>query len=66
MRPLFLPTRQARPVLWAGLALVLLGLAPATTRADVVLGNLISGGDVNNLVALSNSDLAAASLYHVK
>ena len=40
MKPLLLATKPAPPVLWAGLALVLLGLAPAVGRANVILGNL--------------------------
>ena len=49
MRALRFATKPATPVLWAGLALVLLGLAPAATRADVIIGNLgaVDGGNVS-------------------
>jgi len=59
MRPLLFASRSATPALTAGLALVLLTLAPAATRADVVLGNF-GAGDGGN-VSTSTNNFNAAS-----
>ena len=60
MKPLFSATKQAIPVLWTSLALVLLGIAPAVARADVILGNL-GTADGNNLDILDFQRYGAAS-----
>ena len=58
MRPLLLVTQPATSVLWTGLAIVLLGLAPAATRADVVIGNLGAGD--GGKVQLNDDSIAAS------
>jgi len=58
MRPLLLATKPATPVLWAGLALVLLTLVPAATRADVIIGNLGAGD--GGKVTLNGNSVAAS------
>ena len=50
MRSLLFATKPATPVLWAGLALVLLGLVPAAARADFIIGNLERRWDGSTLV----------------
>ena len=57
MKPLLLATKPATPVLWAGLALVLLGLVPAVGQADAILGNLVSGD--GGFRTLDQNDFAA-------
>ena len=64
MRPLLLATKPATPVLWVGTALVLLGLAPAVGRADVILGNLGSGN--GGSATLDSNDFYCRFLYHGK
>ncbi len=43
MSPLHFAPKRATLVLWAGTVLVLLTMAPAATRADVIIGNLSAG-----------------------
>ena len=59
MRPLRVATKPSMLVLWEGMVLVLLGLAPAVGRADLVLGNL-GAGDGTSL-SIESTDLVAAS-----
>lgn len=49
----------ATPVRWAGLATLLLGLAPSVGRADVILGNL-GAGDGGNVMINPNNYVAAS------
>jgi hypothetical protein len=44
----------AAPVLWAGIGLLLLGLAPAVCRANVVIGNLGAGDSSNQSIDSGN------------
>jgi hypothetical protein len=59
MRPPLFATKPFAPVLWAGMGLVLLGLAPAVGRADMILGNL--GAPNGSSVSIDSTDLYAAS-----
>jgi hypothetical protein len=59
MRRPLIATKPATPVLWAGAVLVLLGLAPAVGRADVILGNL-GAGDGGNVQTSANKYTAAS------
>ena len=59
--PLF-ATKPAPPVLWAGLALVLLVLVPTTARADFIIGNLDAAtGSDSNSRSINFTDLYAVS-----
>jgi hypothetical protein len=60
MRPLLFTSKPATPVLWAGTVLVLLGLAPAVCRADVILGNL-GTGDGSTSLTLNSTTFTGAS-----
>ena len=62
MRPPLFATKPFAPVLWAGMALVLLGLAPAAGRADMIFGNLDAAtGNDSNSQSLNIGNLYAVS-----
>lgn len=60
MRSVHFATKWAPPVLRAGMALVLLGLAPAVGRASIIIGNLTGAVNSSNQ-SINNNNWYAAS-----